>query len=242
MKTLFFIAGLIGLVFISSAAAQSVTITPKKTVYKRKKPIADFKKTFVVTYPKVKASTAVLSKRIETAINPVNILEVNVQEEIIEYQWLEEAGYEVGYNKNGILSVMLFVHGVGAYPDGSSKTVVIDLKNGRRVTPADIFTNLKGLTAKIKKVQRAEINAGKLEIKKDPAMEEAIVNQLFENSDFTIKDLGSFAISDAGVTFNYDYGFQHVIKALEPDGTFLITWAELKPFIKRPGLLARFVR
>ncbi|MEJ7847646.1 MAG: hypothetical protein WKF92_06125 [Pyrinomonadaceae bacterium] len=242
MKTLFFSASLFALVFTSFAAAQSVTITPKKKVYKRTNPQSVVKKTFEIIYPKVKASTAVFSKRIETAINPVNILEVNVQKEINEYQWLEEASYEVGYNKNGILSVMVFVHGVGAYPDGSSKTVVIDLKNGRRVTPADIFINLKGLAAKLKKMQRAEIDAGKLELKKDPAMEEWIVNQIFGNSNFKIKDLNSFAISDAGVTFNYDYGFQHVIKALEPDGIFLITWAELRPFIKRPGLLARFVR
>lgn len=242
MKTLFLIAGLIGLVFTSSDAAQSVTITPKKTIYKRKKPMADFKKIFEVTYPKVKAATPAISRRMETAIDPAIVLGVDIQEEINEVQWLEEAGYEVGYNKNRILSVMLFMYGAGAYPDGSSKYVVIDVKTGRRLKAGDLFTNLRGLVAKVKEAQAAEIEAGKVEIRKDPEMADTDADQLFASSDFTIKNLNEFAVSDTGVTFMYDYGFPHVIKALEPNGSYLITWAELKPFIKRPGLLARFVR
>jgi len=34
--------------------AQSVTVTPKKIVYKRPKPIDEYKKSFVVIYPKSK--------------------------------------------------------------------------------------------------------------------------------------------------------------------------------------------
>ena len=52
----------------------------------------------------------------------------------------------------------------------------------------------------------------------------------------------NFPISDEGVTFYYDYGFPHVIQALAPDGQYFFKWAELKPFIKPDGLLARFVR
>lgn len=55
--------------FVSVSFAQTVIVTPKKTVYTRRKPIADYKKSFTVTYPKVKAATPALSKKIETAIS-----------------------------------------------------------------------------------------------------------------------------------------------------------------------------
>jgi len=46
----------------------------------------------------------------------------------------------------------------------------------------------------------------------------------------------------AGVAFFYDYGFPNVLKALEPEGELRLSWAEVKPFIKKDGLLTRFVR
>ena len=58
---------------------------------------------------------------------------------------------------------------------------------------------------------------------------------------FTADDLEGFSVGDDGVTFTFDYGFPHVVKALEPDGKYFMTWNELRPFIKRGGLLGRFV-
>lgn len=242
MKGAIFAAGLAVLAFVSFAASQSVVVTPRKVVYKRPKPTSAYKKTFAVIYPKVKAATPALSARIESAINPVTVLGVNIEEERNDIQWMEEASYEVNYNKNGILNVKLYMFGSAAYPDGTSKLVSVDIKTGKPIEPADLFTDLKGLAAFVKKAQTKEIQAGKLELKKDPEMEETTINDLFENTDFTIVNLKDFSISDAGITFEYDYAFPHVIQALQPDGTFLVKWDELKPFIKRPGLLARFVR
>ena len=45
-----------------------------------------------------------------------------------------------------------------------------------------------------------------------------------------------------GVAFDYDYGFPHVIKALEPDGELRFSWDEIKRFIKPGSLLAKHVR
>ena len=53
--------------------------------------------------------------------------------------------------------------------------------------------------------------------------------------------LDEFSISDKGVTFLYDYGFPHAIQALEPDGRYFFTWAQMKQHIKRGGLLAKFI-
>jgi hypothetical protein len=221
--------------------AQSVVITPKKTVYRRPKPIMDFKKTFTVTRPVVKASTPTRSKKIGAAISYEKVSDLNIKEEINDVQWLEEATYKVNYNKNGILDITLTVSGTGAYPSTFDRTVVVDTKTGSRVTPKDVFTDLAGLAAKGKKAQEAEIKQGLAEIKKEEPDAESPEN-LFENANFTVENLNEFSINDRGVTFIYDYGFPHVIQAMQPDGRYFFTWKELKRYIKPAGLFGRFVR
>lgn len=224
------------------ALSQSVTVTPKKVTYKRPKPIQKFKKTFTVTYPKVKAATPALSKKIEATISYEKVIPLSIKEEINEIQWLENADFEVKYNKNGLLCLDLSIEGSGAYPDGSTKTVCVDTASGNRVTPAASFTNLSGLANEVKKEQRKEIARSIEEIRKDPENWDPDPRSLFDSSDFKVENLDWFSISDNGITFKYDYGFPHVIQALQPEGEFFFTWAQLKPYIKPGSLLSRIER
>lgn len=228
--------------FSSTAFAQSIVITPKKTTYKRPKPLMDFKKNFTVTYPKVKAASPALSKKIETAISYQKNNNLNVKEEISEVQWLEEATYDVNYNKNGILDITLSVTGSGAYPSTYNETVVVNTKTGNRIRPQDVFTKLGGLAAMVKKAQQAEIKKAREEYKKDPESVDFDGSEYFSNANITVKNLEEFSVDDKGVTFIYDYGFPHVVLALQPEGRFFYSWAQLKPYIKPDGLLARFIR
>ena len=230
------------LAFSTLAFAQSVTITPQKITYTRPRPSADFKKTFTINYPKVNASTTALSRKIENSISYAKVLSLSIQQEKGEYQWLEEADYDVGYNKNGILSIYLWMTGSAAYPSLTGKTVVVNLKTGNQVNPADIFTNLAGLAAEIRKHQQAEIKQAKEDYKKDAETADFDGSEYFDNADFKVGNLEGFAVGETGVTFTYDYGFPHVVQALQPNGSFLLGWAELKPFIKRGCLLEKFVR
>ncbi len=225
-----------------AASAQSVAVTSNKVTYTRKKPISEYKTTFTIEYPKVKAATPALSRKIEKAISFSSVLDLDLKGELGEYQWLEEADYEMKYNQNGILSIELRMNGSGAYPSGSSKVVVVDTRTGNRVTPAAVFRNLPGLAATINKSLKKEIAKAIVEIRSDKQNEEPDPEDLFASSRFTVSDLDGFLVDEKGVTFNYDYGFPHVIKALEPDGVFSFTWAELRPFIRPTGLLARFTR
>lgn len=242
MKLFFAAIILAALVFVVPASAQSVLITPKKVTYKRPKPMSEYKKTFTVTYPKVKASTPALSKKIETTLSYSKVLGLNVNEEIREIQWLEEADFEVSYNSKGILTITLSMNGTAAYPDGTSKALVVDLKTGNRVRPLDVFTNLNGLAAMVKRAQKAEVSKALKEMKEDPENKDFDTDQLFEATNFTVKNLDEFEVNDKGVTFIYNYGFVHAIQALEPEGRFAFTWGQLRPYIKRGGLLARFTR
>ena len=203
---------------------QSVVITSKKVTYTRPKPIEDYKKTFTINYPKVKASTPALSKKIEAAISYSTVLGLKLKEELGEYQWLEEADYDVGYNKKGILSITLSMDGSGAYPSGTSKNIVVDVKTGLRLKPADVFKNLYGLLAMVKKAKAKEVSDSIVEIKKDPENTDFDPEGLFKESDkYNKVTLDEFSVDDKGVTFIHNYGFPHVAKALEPSGGFTYT-------------------
>ena len=132
--------------------------------------------------------------------------------------------------------------GSGAYPSVYQKTIVVNLKTGAQLRPQDVFTNLAGLAAKIRKAQLAEIKNATEEYKKDPDAADFPADEYFNEANFTIKNLNEFNVSDKGVTFIYDYGFPHVALALQPEGRFFYSWTELKSFIRRDGLLARFAR
>lgn len=241
-KNLFLFSLLLFVLFSTeNTFAQSVTVTPKKTVYKRPKPLSEYKKSFTVTRPIVKGVSAVLKKKIETSIGYEKNFGFNVKEEIDDVQWLEKASYEVLYNKNGVLDLMLSMEGSGAYPSNNRKNVVVNLKTGEKIEATDIFIKLNELAAMGKKMQQAEIKKAIVDIKKENPGEENPAG-LFESSNFTVVDLNAFSVSDKGVTFQYDYGFPHVILALQPDGQYFFSWAKLKPFVKRDGAFGKLVR
>lgn len=241
MKKHIFAIVILIIAFASFNFAQSVIITPRKTTYRRLKPIADHKKTFTVTRPKVKASTPALSRKIEAVISYEKVSEINIKEEMSEVQWLEDASYIVNYNKNGILDITLSVEGSGAYPSTYNRSVIVNTKTGTTVTARDVFTNLAGLAAKAKKAQQAEIEQAILDIKKENPDEEDPA-ALFENSNFKIENLNNFSVSDKGITFIYDYQFVHAIQAWQPAGQYFFSWKALKSFVKPAGLFGRFVR
>ncbi len=241
MKRKFLLAVICVCAFSFAAFAQSVVITPKKITYKRPKPLSEYKKSFVIIRPKVKGVSLAMAKKIETTISYEKNFDFNVKDEISEIQWLEEASYAVDYNKNGILSVTLSVMGSGAYPSEASHPIIVNLEIGGRVLAKDVFVKLSELAAKGKKTQEAEIKRAIVKIKKENP-EEKNPASLFENTDFTVKNLDKFSVSNQGITFWYDYGFPHIIMALQPEGRYFFRWAELKPFIKPDGLLAQFNR
>ncbi|HKP69829.1 MAG TPA: hypothetical protein VJV05_11145 [Pyrinomonadaceae bacterium] len=239
MKLKTILLGLLVALASMAVDAQTVMIVPKKTIHQRPRPEYDLKKTFSIRSPIAKASTSDLSQKITAAISPVKVLEINLKEEMGEFQWLEEADYKVLFNQQGVLCVELWMTGTAAYPDSVNKTVVVDIAKGMRVSVSDVLTDLDKLAPLVKKKQHAEVLAATKAMKKDP---DADPKALFSETNFTTEDFSEFAVDAKGVTFIYDYGFPHVLEALQPSGKYHFTWAELKPFVRSDGLLARFVR
>ncbi|MBS1792496.1 MAG: hypothetical protein JSS81_01510 [Acidobacteria bacterium] len=230
------------LVFVSAAFGQSVVVTGKKTTYTRPKPSMDFKKTFTVNYPKIRAATPALSRKIEAALDYGKNNLVSLKDEMGEYQWLEEADYEVSYNKNGFLCVYLSATGTAAYPTSIGKYVVVDLKTGNALKAAAVFANFPGLIAEVKKIQDTEVKQSIEDLKKEPDFQGENPESLFEYTKFEALNLEGFSITDDGVSFHYEYGFPHVIYALEPGGDYFLGWKDIKPFVKPTGPFARFVK
>jgi hypothetical protein len=225
-----------------SIYAQSVVITKRKVVYRRPKPQMKYKRTFVINYPKVKAATSAISAKIERQLNYFKLFEFTLREEMADLQWLEEADYSVDHNAGGILSVTMSINGSGAYPDSSAKHIVINAVTGERLTAATLFSDRMSLAGLADRLLQDEIAKAKKEIKTDKDIDDVDVDELFDGKTFDVASLDDFSVNKTGVTFYYDYGFPHVIQALQPEGEFHFSWAELRPYVKRGSLLASFVR
>jgi len=231
--------------FASIAFTQTLKITPKKTVYRRAvKKDFSHKKTFTIIYPKVSGSSAVLNKKIENAISYERNFDFNLKEELTETYWLENADFKTEYNRNGILGVALTFDGSGAYPSTYTKHVVVDTKTGLQVKPEDIFASDKiaALVNLLDEKLQDKMKSAIAEVKKGSAEDGAALTEMLADKKFTAENLNHFSVNDQGVTFYYDYGFPHIALALEPDGEILLSYTDLKLFVKRGGLLAKFVR
>ncbi len=244
-----FVALIMLLAFVS-VSAQSVTVRPRKVVYKRTaKRVPDFKRTFDVRYPVFsgKLKPAVLQK-LRSGTDYWKIFRISLANNLRDDHWLSSLDYGVAYNRNNILSIALTMEGVGAYPDGSTKHLVFDLRTGNRVSHADVFTAARSadLLSKIRSVMKQKEDEA---TKESEDVREALTHYRTSEDEFYphiekihLKDLDGFSIGDNGVTFYYDYKYAHVVKALEPFDRFVLSYKDLKPFIRTDGLLESFVR
>lgn len=239
-KMLFFLV-LLSL-FMQFIFAQSVKIVPKQITYTRPKAKSDFKKSFVVNYPKVKGVLPKLAKKIEDSISYENVLSFDLDNEINEYDWLEEASFEVSYNNKGILCVYLSMEGTAAHTNYFGKPVTVDLKTGKRLFVNDVFTNQDKLVEKLIQLQNDEIKDSIADIKSQPDYNNENTDELFKYAKFEKIHLENFTVRQDGIMFQYNYSFPYILRTIEPSGTFLLTWKELKPFIKKGSLFAQFVK
>lgn len=212
-----------------------IKITPNKVTYKRAEG-----KSFEITYPKVTGKGPIAE--IEKTISYWNNYETNLVEET-ENGWLEEATYKINYNNKGILDIELTFSGSAAYPDSHVKTLVVDLESGKRIKLKDAFRNRTDLYNKLAQAQEKEIKMALSEVKKGDDEDSVNLADLINESKeyYSIYEIEEFTVSDKGVTFLFNYGFVHAVQALEPEGRYFFTWAELKPFVAEYGPLGTFL-
>jgi hypothetical protein len=239
IRSLFLV--LIVLASALTAFGQDVSILPRRIIYKRTKPLSEDKAKIIIDYPRVKAASPRVSRRIEHAISFAEVFNLSLRREMSGEQWLESAGFFVNYNKNDILSITLSMNGTGQFYSTMERSVVVDLNTGKQATAGSVFDNLDGVRDLVYKKQQAEIEQAMIDIPKIEGYSDFDSGRWFGDSNITLLNLQEFSVSEEGVTFKYDYGFPRIMKDIQPEGNFLITWRELKPYIRRGGLLGKFV-
>src|SRR5579884_129634 len=154
--------------------------------------------------------------------------------------WLLYVDYIVNCNRHSILDVSYRMSGSAAYPDSYDEYITLDIKTGKPLRASDLFlaSSLPELAARINQAMQAEIQKTIQKVDKE---ERPDVRRLLSTAVFTAKDMTQFTVSAQGVTFIYTFGFPHVLKAAEPGGEYFFSFAALRPFVRRDGLLYAFL-
>lgn len=228
---------------------EHANIQRRRTVLVRSPEVAKLfpkRKTAIVTYPVITGLRPDVLKKIRALLRFKNIFDYS----LADYRndaWLSEFSYVVNHNADSLLDLTFTQSGLAAYPDEQSRHYLIDLRSGEVVTAADAFKGdkLSLVTAQVDAELQREIarlrrdNSASTDRDQD---EKTSVNDAYDILKFELKDLDNFSVSKSGITFLYDAGFPHVIKALEPRGLYFFSYDQLKPYIRSDGPLGQFVR
>jgi len=199
------------------------------------------RKRAVITYPLVSGlSNPALLRRVRSLLDFKNIFDYSLKD-YREDGWLDEFTYVVNYNRNYLLDITFTQSGMAAYPDEQSKHFIIDLREGRIFKADDVFKSdtLERLAAMVDRELQREIKRIENE-NRNPEQKE-VVDGAFDDLKFESTNVDEFSVGPKGITFLYDAGFPHVIRALQPEGRYFFSYSTLKPYIKRDGPLGQFV-
>jgi hypothetical protein len=113
---------------VSLPAQNSAKVTARRVVFTRKDNIKSSRQV-VVRYPVVSGlPTRAAQQRAQAALSLNSLFKGTWNtswEEMRKDSWLDEADYEVAYNRNGLLDIVYTISGTGAYPDGDSHHFVL---------------------------------------------------------------------------------------------------------------------
>lgn len=222
-----------------------VLIEPKTVTFTRGKKEQEYPnyKEAIVKYPQVTglADQTVL-KNVQATVSLKSVMGQSLDELRTEFQeswWLSEIDYTVNYNQNSLLDLTFTISGVGAYPSTYEKHRLVSLKTGKVLKASDVFKkeSFGTIASMVDKAMQVEI---KQAIAKGNEGGADIRDQL-SNKRFQSRNLNNFSVSDKGITFLYDFGFPHVILALEPSGRYFFSYDQLKAYIKPSGALGVFL-
>jgi len=225
------------------------TVTPRRIVIVRRGALArDFphKKTATVTYPVISGlRDPKVLRRVQSLVQVKNAFDMSL-DDYRQDTWLSELTFKVNYNKNHILDLTFTQDGSGAYPDTHTKHFTISLKTGSIVKASDVFEPAKlgslsilvnrKLQDELKQIVKENSGPG------SDAEDTRIIKESQEAIEFKPENLDEFSVGAKGLTFLYDAGYPHAIQAFEPVGRYFFSYSELKPYIKRDGLLGQFVQ
>ncbi len=181
--------------------------------------------------------------RVRAALDIKNAFNSTLQE-YREDTWLSDFGYEVHYNGDYLLDITFTQNGIGAYPDTHQHHLLINLRNGTRLRAADVFepAKLDALTQLVNSELQRELRKLHAENIEGVQSEDdrQTLTDAYGHLVFDRLNLDEFSVGKTGVTFLFDAGFPHVMKALQPQGRYFFSYKTLNDYIRRDGPLGKF--
>ncbi|MBS1514411.1 MAG: hypothetical protein JSS63_05245 [Bacteroidetes bacterium] len=184
-----------------------------------------------------------MQHRLAPYLSPDSLLGENIDSVIANYIscgcGTVGATYRVLYNNDNVLSISVAVETMGAYPDAYYVDINLNLAAGKKIKPSDFLvkSKMKDLAAGLDKIMQKRI---KDKIKSGEIGEEDAL-QFFEGAKFTEDALNHFAFTEKGVMFYYNFSIPHALKALSPDEDFLVTWKDLKEYVREGSLADKII-
>ena len=226
---------------------RAIVTTRRVVIVRRGALLKDFpgKQTATVTYPVISGlSDPKVLRRVRSILQVKNVFDSSLAE-YREDSWLDQFTFKVNHNRNYVLDLTFTQSGSGAYPDTHTKHIAINLKNGSVIKASDVFVDERreSLATLVNRKLRSELkqileeNSGSKSDEEDTR----IIKEAQAVLEFKSENLDDFSVGAKGLTFLYDAGYPHAIQALEPNGRYFFSYSELRPYIKRNGLLGQFV-
>lgn len=164
-------------------------------------------------------------------------------------QGLTSLSYSVVYNDHGLLTLAQISEYMGAYPSSDTRSMVFDVRTGRRLTMADLVRDTTALRdawrAKISQRVAGFLRDAPQNFADDPDLAQELPQLLRWNAatrqvafDAHEPRFYDVAVTPRGLTLTYSFGFPHVIQAAEPEQDYSFTYAELRPLLRLDGPLA----
>ncbi|HEX8428299.1 hypothetical protein [Hymenobacter sp.] len=163
-----------------------------------------------------------------------------------------ECRYEVLYNDHGVLSMEFTSEYRGAYPSSVKRHATFDLRTGRLLEVRDLVADTLALQQRWQQSINRRIT-GHLrtlpkdypQIETDPNLLTDVKRRLYWNDSTSTVELQAgeprfydFAVTSFGLVLYYDFGFPHVLEALQPDTDYQLLYTEIKQWLQPKGPLS----
>jgi hypothetical protein len=163
-----------------------------------------------------------------------------------------ESRYEVLYNDHGLLSVEFTSEYKGAYASSVKRHATFDLRTGRLLEVRDLVADTLALQQRWQQSinRRVAEHLSALpknfpQIEADTNLLADVKHRLYWNDSTSMVELQAgeprfydFAVTSFGLMLYYDFGFPHIIEALQPDPDYQFTYADIKLWLKPKGPLS----
>ncbi|MEO7112614.1 MAG: hypothetical protein ABI183_19365 [Polyangiaceae bacterium] len=150
--------------------------------------------------------------------------------------------FDVLMDDNRLITLAITEETMGAYPSSNVLTDTFDLQTGKKIGADALKVDQKVALAHLldKRVHDAW-KSKKQELAKAPVKEGEcgpdVANGFMDGSgpSFTVALLDGVAATKNGLTFDFDFGFPHVVLACSPAVDLSLTWKEASAFIDPKG-------